>query len=217
MAAPDHKVREISVACPRLRRDVRTHYQEYQGKASYIIEDTSRGKFYQVGFPEHQYIQCLDGRTTIAQALARNAATQGENALTEKQGDQLVRWLIDNDLLETDSSNQSERRRDLFSQKKDKAPKKLLQKMMFFRIPLGCPDRFLGGLTPLLGWIFSVPGLILWMAFIAYTALKLGPDWERFISSSTNIVAPGNWLRMVIVYGLLKILHEVGHGVACKK
>lgn len=113
----DHKVKEVSVACPMLRRDIRTHYQEYQKKPSYVVEDTARGKYYHIGFPEHQFVQCLDGRTTVSQALARNAATQGENALTEQQADQLVRWLVDNDLLEAETSSQGERRREQFSQR----------------------------------------------------------------------------------------------------
>lgn len=56
--AVDHRVSEISSSRPRLRRDVRTHYQEYRGEPSYIIEDTSKGRFFHVGFPEHQ----CDGR-----------------------------------------------------------------------------------------------------------------------------------------------------------
>ena len=93
MSAVDHKVSEISTSRPRLRRDVRTHYQEYRGRPSYIIEDTSKGKFFHVGFPEHQFIQSFDGRTTIADALARNAATQGEDALTEAQGVEQARTI----------------------------------------------------------------------------------------------------------------------------
>src|SRR6056297_2138569 len=144
----DHRISEISSSRPRLRRDVRTHYQEYRGKPSYIVEDTSKGKFFHVGFPEHQFIQSFDGRTTISEALARNAASQGEEALTEQQGDQLLRWMIDNDLLESETSGQGERRREQWSRQKAKQKANPVTKVMFFKIPLGCPDRFLGGVRP---------------------------------------------------------------------
>ncbi len=217
MSAIDHKVKEVSVACPMLRRDIRTHYQEYQKKPSYVVEDTARGKYYHIGFPEHQFIQCLDGRTTIAQALARNAATQGENALTEAQAGQLVRWLVDNDLLDTESSSQSERRRAQAVKRDRKKPKKLLQKLLFFRIPLGCPDAMFTRITPFTGWIFSSLGVMLWLALIVYTALQFAPEFSRFVKGSGQIIAPENWLRMVLIYGGLKILHEFGHGIATKK
>ncbi|MEM7699454.1 MAG: HlyD family efflux transporter periplasmic adaptor subunit [Verrucomicrobiota bacterium] len=213
----DHRVSEISTSRPRLRRDVRTHYQEYRGRPSYIIEDASKGKFFHVGFPEHQFIQSFDGHTTISEAVARNAATQGEDALTEQQGDQLMRWLIDNDLLEDDTSGQGERRRDQWVKNREKQKKNPIQKLMFFRIPLGCPNRLVGWLNRGLGWIFSLHGVLLWLALIVYTALQLAPRWNEFIAASASVVVPENWIKVVLIYAVLKILHELGHGVATRK
>lgn len=213
----DHRISEISSSRPRLRRDVRTHYQEYRGKPSYIVEDTSKGKFFHVGYPEHQFIQSFDGRTTISEALARNAATQGEEALTEQQGDQLLRWMIDNDLLESETSGQGERRREQWSRQKAKQKVNPVAKVMFFKIPLGCPDRLLSAARPWLGWIFAIPGLLLWLGLIAYTLVQLAPEWERFVSDSGQVIAPGNWIRVILIYTILKILHEMGHGLATKR
>lgn len=217
MSSVDHKVSEISSSRPRLRRDVRTHYQEYRGRPSYIIEDTSKGRFFHVGFPEHQFIQSFDGRTSIAEALARNAATQGEEALTEAQGDQMLRWLIDNDLLESDSGSQGERRRDNWARQKQKQKKNPIAKVMFFKLPLGCPDRFLTRMEPLLGWLFAVPGLLLWLALVIYTAVQFAPEWSRFTSATGQVIAPDNWIRVIFIYAILKVLHEFGHGLATKR
>ncbi|MEC5127727.1 HlyD family efflux transporter periplasmic adaptor subunit [Verrucomicrobiales bacterium BCK34] len=213
----DHRISEISTSRPRLRRDVRTHYQEYRGEPSYIVEDTSKGKFFHVGFPEHQFIQCFDGRTTISQALARNAATQGEEALTEQQGDQLLRWLVDNDLLESDTSGQGERRMEQWSKQQDKKPKNPISKVMFFKVPLGCPDRFIGSTKHLFGWIFGVPGLLMWLALVLYTCFQLAPHWDQFVKATGQVIAPGNWIRVILIYTVLKVLHEYGHGLATKR
>jgi putative peptide zinc metalloprotease protein len=213
----DHRVSEISSSRPRLRRDVRTHYQEYRGKPSYIIEDTSKGRFFHVGYPEHQFIQCFDGRTTISQALARNAATQGLEALTEQQGEQLLRWLVDNDLLESETSGQGERRREQLSRQKAKAPSNPLAKILFFKIPLGCPDRFLTLAERRLGWLFGAPGLALWLALLIYTVILLAPEWDRFLSAAGQVIEPSSWLRVVLIYAALKVLHELGHGLATKR
>lgn len=213
----DHKVSEISTSRPRLRRDVRTHYQEYRGKPSYIVEDTSKGRFFHVGFPEHQFIQSFDGRTTISEALARNASTQGEDALTEQQGDQLLRWMIDNDLLESDTSGQGERRREQWTRQKARQKANPVAKVMFFKIPFGCPDRLLSAAQPWLGWIFGAPGLLLWLGLVIYTLIQLAPDWDRFVSASGQVIAPENWIRVALIYTVLKVLHEFGHGLATKR
>lgn len=215
--AADHKVSEISTARPRLRRDVRTHYQEYRGKPSYIIEDTSKGKFFHVGYPEHQFIQSFDGYTTISEALARNAATQGDEALTEAQGDQLLRWLIDSDLLESETSSQGERRREQWTKQKDKQQKNPIAKVMFFKVPLGCPDRLLARIEPFLGWIFALPCFLLWLGLVVYTAVQLTPQWDSFVSASGQVIAPDNWIRIIAIYAVLKVLHEFGHGLATKR
>jgi putative peptide zinc metalloprotease protein len=217
--AVDHRVSEISSSRPRLRRDVRTHYQEYRGEPSYIIEDTSKGRFFHVGFPEHQFIQSFDGRTTISEALARNAATQGEDALTEAQGDQLLRWLIDNDLLESETSGQGERRRDRQTKNRERQEraKNPVARVMFFKIPLGCPDRMLSRVEPWLGWVFGAPGFLLWLGLVLYTVVQLAPEWDRFTAATGQVIASGSWIRIALIYTLLKVLHEFGHGLATKK
>jgi len=213
----DHGVSELSASRPRLRRDVRTHFQEYRGRPSYIVEDTSKGRFFHIGFPEHQFLQSLDGRTTFAQALARNAATQGDEALTEQQGDQLLRWLVDNDLLESDTSGQGERRREHWVRQKEKRETNPVAKIFFFKIPFGCPDRLIARATRYFGWIFGAAGLLLWAGLLLFAAVSFAPHWDRFLSGAGAVVAPSGWLWMAGTYAILKVLHEFGHGIAAKR
>lgn len=213
----DHRVSEIASSRPRLRRDLRAHYQDYRGSHTYVLEDTGKGRFFHVGLPEYQFLQSFDGRTTFAEALARNAATQGEDALTEAQGDQLLRWLVDNELLEAETSGQGQRRLEHHAGQEAKRPLRLLTRLVFFKIPLGCPDRFVAAAERRLGWLFGLPGLLLWAALLAYTATRAAPHWDRFVAGAGQVVAPGGWPLMILGYALLKILHEFAHGLATKR
>lgn len=217
MKSTDHRVSEISASRPKLRTDLRTHYQAYRGMHSYVIEDSGKGRFFQVGRPEYQFIQALDGRTTMAQALARNAATQGEEALTEQQGEQLLRWLLDNELLETASSGQGHRHSEHHSEIEQKRPLNVLTKTLFFKIPLGCPDRIVGKAEKVFGWLFSSPGLLLWLALLGFTATRVAPHWDRFAGGAGQVIASRAWLYAAFGYALLKVLHEFGHGIATKR
>ncbi len=213
----DHRVSEISASRPRLRRDLRSHYQGYRGQHSYVIEDTSRGRFFHVGLPEYQFIQSFDGHTTFAEALGRIAASQGEDALTEQQGDQLLRWLVDNDLLESASSGQGHRRIEHHATTEAKRPLNALSRALFFRIPLGCPDRFMAAAEKRLGWIFGPLGFIAWAALLLYTATRAAPHWDRFVAGAGQVFAPQGWLLMMAGYVVLKVLHECGHGIATRR
>ncbi|MEM7785970.1 MAG: hemolysin D, partial [Planctomycetota bacterium] len=82
------------------------------------------------------------------------------------------------------------------------------------------PDRLLNELVQWLGWFFT------WPAFLAVLLIAAGagslivaqfetfqnklPAFEAFFSSS-------NWLWLVLVMAFTKVLHEFGHGLACKK
>ncbi len=162
----DHRVSEIASSRPRLRRDLRTHYQEYRGIHTYVIEDTGKGRFSRWA--------C---RNTSSQVLRRCAPPSpshrpetprpGGDALTEAQGDQLLRWLIDNELLEASSSGQGHRRHEHLAEREAKRPLRLLSKVFFFKIPLGSPDRLSPRPEKRFGWIFGWPGFLLWAALIS--------------------------------------------------
>ncbi len=40
---------------------------------------------------------------------------------------------------------------------------------------------------------------------------------DRWIASSRTLVAPHNWAWMLVTWVLLKMVHELGHGLACKR
>ena len=88
---------------------------------------------------------------------------------------------------------------------------------MFFKVPLGCPDRLLSRTEPWLGWVFAVPGLLLWLGLVIYTLVQFAPEWDRFRDSTGQVIAGGNWIRVVLIYTILKVLHEFGHGLATKR
>ncbi|MCB1204786.1 MAG: biotin/lipoyl-binding protein [Verrucomicrobiae bacterium] len=215
--AADHRVSEIAASRPRLRRDLRTHYQDYRGSHTYVIEDTGRGRFFQLGLPEYQFVQSFDGHTTFAEALARSAATQGADALTEAQADQLLRWLVDNELLESGSGSQGQRHLDHHREKDARRPRNLLSKVFFFKIPLGCPDRLISLSEKRLGWVFALPGFLLWVALVGFTATRAAPHWDRFLSGAGQVIAPEGWIYLAAGYALLKVFHEFAHGLATRR
>ena len=118
----DHGVREIAVATPKLRKDLRIIFQEFRGKPTYLIEDFTNRKFYRIGLPEQQFLLMLDGKTSVTEALSHNARTQGEDALTEQDASTLIRWLMDSELLESTGAGQAKRRFDAKSKAKKKKP-----------------------------------------------------------------------------------------------
>ncbi len=213
----DHGVREIAVATPKLRKDLRIIFQEFRGKPTYLIEDFTNRKFYRIGLPEHQFILMLDGKTSVTEALSNNARTQGEDALTEQDASTLIRWLMDSELLESTGADQARRRYDAKSKAKKKKPGAGLNKVLFFKVPFGNPDPFIRAVLPffrpLLGWAF----FLVWIAVLAYAGMALAENWTPFVAATKSAFLPSNWLWLGIVFLALKFVHELWHGLVTHK
>ncbi len=214
----DFAVKEWSVARPRIRRDVEVTFHQRRSGPVYVVEDLMHRRYFQVGLPEYQFIQSLNGRRTVGEAIAISARALGANAISEQDALKLVRWLVDNDLLESDNAGQAMRRYDLADESLSKKPKQpWFQKLVFLKIPLGNPDAFFCWLQPAFAWLFTKLALILWLILVSYAGYTLFQNWELFRSAASQIILPQNWLLMILTFGVLKILHELGHGVATRR
>tara|TARA_R110002096_G_scaffold273422_2_gene467207 strand:- start:10614 stop:12881 length:2268 start_codon:yes stop_codon:yes gene_type:complete len=215
---PDHAVRELTVSRPRLRKDLKFAFQDYRGRPSYILEDLTHRRYFQIGLPEYQFLQNLDGNRTAREVLSQNAREFGDRALSEEEATILLRWLIDQRLLESDNADQSGRRYDHTAEQADKKPKQAMQKLFFIRIPMGNPDALLTKLTPWLAWTGTLPFVIAWFALIGYAGFLLIQNWTPFVSASASVILPGtNWLILGGIFVFLKLVHEIWHGVLAKK
>lgn len=213
----DHAVRDWLVASPRLRSDIEISFDQRRGVPVYVVEDLVNRGYYQVGLAEYQFLRKLDGSRTVGRVLAMNAQRLGAEALGEKDALTLMRWLVDHDLLETQSANQAQRRYTHGQERKAKKPGAWTQHMLFLKLPMGNPDRFLGTLLPWLGWVFSLGFMALASGAMVYAGYLVAKDWQAFSGGVRQVVLPTNWLTLVLVFVCLKIIHELGHGIATKR
>jgi len=86
-----------------------------------------------------------------------------------------------------------------------------------FRLPLLRPEPWLGGLTTWLGFLFSrwATGIVLAAAFFA-TVCILG-RWDEFIASFGEFSDPLRQTILLATWLLLKVFHEGGHAIVCKR
>ena len=206
-------VRELELLRPRLREGLSFTVQEQGPDRVCVIEDPSSSQFFRVGFDEYHFFRSLDGTQTVASIIARLARDRSGETFTEQEALQMLRWLKDNHLLAVESDRVTGKGEE--SQRMWAGATKWLNPLIL-RIPLGRPDRFFGVLAnvlrPLLGWF----GLIVWIVVIIAGASRIGMEWGRFSRGFTGIIARDNWLWLGLVWAVLKVLHECGHGVFCR-
>ncbi|MDH3691295.1 MAG: efflux RND transporter periplasmic adaptor subunit, partial [Gammaproteobacteria bacterium] len=212
----DLGVREIGHLQPRLREDVTFASQRYGGDECYIVEDILRSRYYRIGISEYRFISLLDGNRTIAQAISEVAIILGPDALTERDAAVICQWLIDTQLACTEESTRPERLVDeVDKRRRDRAVSRF--NLLFFKIPLVNPDRALSLLLPGFRILLSRFFFLVWVIVVSCGLYHVVANWERFTAESAGVLAVNNWLWLLLVWSVLKIIHEFFHGLFCKK
>lgn len=201
---------------PRLRPHVGVTRQEFRGTIWHVLEDSAHNRHHR--FPQAGYaaISLMDGTRTVDE-IWRALGSLGEERPTQDDVIQLLAQLDGADLLATDRQpdfHQLDRRSR--QQSGQKMMRRLLSPL-YLRLPLVDPDRFLTATAPFLRPLWSVWGVLLWLAVVGSGVAQAALHWTALTGNiSDKVLAADNLLILSLTFPLVKLLHELGHGYAAK-
>lgn len=203
---------------PRLRSHVEIQRQRYRGHPWYVVHDPVSGKFHRFSAGSSRLLQLMDGRRTVDQIWSCLAETMGEKVPTQDEVIQMLSKLHSGDLLQgnlpPDLIEMTERG------EKQKRQKWLqsLKNPMAIRLPLWDPDGFLNRNRHLLSWLFSRAGLLLWLLIVLPAGVLAAINLDELTENlGDRVLAADNLLMLLVIFPLLKFLHELGHAYAVKR
>ena len=211
----NHSIREINQIEPLLRSDLNFTFQRYGKRLYYVVEDPLNNSFYRVGVREYKFMSLLDGKTSIEEAMGLMAANMESEALDSREVLQLVRWLLDTQLVQTKTSVYSQKLEKI-AHKHDKNLGQRIQGLLFMKIPLFNPDRLLTHIGPFLNFLWKIPFMLLWLLFLLIAVYLVSCYWGRFVESAQGLLQISNWLWIYLAVVFLKLIHEMAHGLVCK-
>jgi len=211
-----HWYRAAGIA-PRLRQQLRIHAQRYRGQLWFVIEDRVNGRYHRFERRAWRIIRLLDGSLTLERLWQRLATEGGPDAPSQEDVLALLGQLHALDLLASgslpDLAEAARRQRRL-------ARMRWWQRYLnplALRISLVDPDRFLRRAVGTLKPILNGFGAALWLAWVAPAVVLAISHWPELTSNFTErMLAFGNLALLWLIFPLVKALHEIGHGVACK-
>ena len=202
---------------PRLREHLRIRVHHYRGEIWRVVEDRMNGRFHRFDRSAWRIITLLDGRLTLDQIWLRLASEAAEH--TPSQDDLLVLLgqLHGLDLLAAgslpDLAEQGERDR---RQARQKSRQRWMNPLAI-RIPLWDPDRFLTRWVRHLAPVMNRRGALLWLAWVLPAiVLAVSHSRELLGNFGERLLALDNLLLLGLLFPVIKALHELGHGLACK-
>ncbi|TVQ34272.1 MAG: PqqD family peptide modification chaperone [Phycisphaeraceae bacterium] len=202
---------------PRLRACVDIHRQHFRGQLWHVLQDPSNNQFFRLNEHAYRFVSLLDGDRTVGEAWRLCGERHGDGAPTQGEVIQLLGQLYNANLLYAETPGDVE---VMFRRQKKRVAREVrgyLTNLLFIRIPLLDPDRFLDRWVGAVGWMVGPVGAVLWIAMLLVGGFFLLGRFGDLFSEASGVLAPANLPLLYIAFVVTKLLHELGHGFACKK
>ncbi len=209
-----HRVRTMR---PRLRPHVQITRQHYRGRRWHVVHDPSSNAYFRLSPVGHEFVGLLDGLRSVEDVWQLSLTRYGDEALTQNEVIQLLSQLYTGNLLAGDTQPETEQ---LLTRGRDRFQKKFAQQaigLMYFKVRLFNPDHILTWIEPLLRPVLNRIGFLLWAAFVIAAGVAILPHFRQLLDGVDSAIAPKNWGWMLVTFVLIKLWHELGHGVICKR
>ena len=203
---------------PQLRGHLRLHRHEYRGQAWYVIEDRIGAKHQRFNFQAYRVIHLMDGSRSMDALWQALSTDLSDETPTQDELLRLLATLHAADLVQVDVTPDVAELLDRRSQQVRRKWFSRLGNPLGIRIPLFDPDALL---TRLWHGAGRQPNgraaVLLWLVVVLPALLLLPAQWATLAGAATDqLLAADNLLMLALLFPLVKVVHELGHGLACK-
>ncbi len=201
---------------PRLRSTVQVHRQHFRGRMWHVLQDPSSNQFFRLNEPAYWFVGMLNGKRTIADIWRVCNEQLGDSAPTQGEVIQLLGQLYTSNLLQADLPPDAEGLLRRYQKRKGREVRGYLMNLLFARIPIFDPDRFLDLWVSVLGRLFTWYGFAVWLVLMSAGVYLLAPRIGLFMDRTQTILAPDKLPLLYLGFIVAKLFHEFGHAFACK-
>lgn len=204
----------------RCRTDLVIVQHVYRDEKFWLIKDPLEMEFYRLNDEEYNVLKMVDGKQSLEDIKTTFESRFPAQRITHRELQNYISDLHNKCLL---AYSDPEVGSQLIDRAKEKRRKKHLQNLgsiLSIKWRGIDPDRFLDWLTPKVGWMFSFSAVLCSLLFMAVAGLWLLTHWSLFLArlpALTEFLQQRNWLLLGCVIVVLKILHELGHGISFKR
>ncbi len=206
---------------PKLRVTAQVSRQNYRGERWYVVRDPAGNQYHRLSDAAYRFVALLDGKRSVGEAWELVGGQLADDAPTQPEVIQILSQLYAANLIEADVSPDSTVLLNRFKKQQVQKAKGRLMNVLFPRIPLWDPDKFLKTWMPLMRLPLSRVGLVIWIILISWAGIALIPHWDALKRAgweTINFTAnPENAILLYVCFGLLKLIHEMGHAYMCRR
>ncbi len=203
----------------KVRPDLQHVEQRYEGKAYYVIKDPVCLRYYRFNRQEYFVFSLFDGGHTMEDVRTKFEAEYKPHRLEFQDLEGFARQLVTAGLVQHEAAGTG---KHLFQRRlKQRRMKRFaaVSNIMYWKIPVFDPDRLLTAMFRYLWWIFTPAFLAasvgLMLAALLQVLLHYGTFYEK-LPAYNEFFQFRTVLYMWLSLGVVKVIHEFGHGLSCK-
>lgn len=208
----------IGPTMPRLSAHARVVRQHFGPTIAYIVEDPASGQFYRMSESAHFFLGMLDGKTTVDQAWEACNDQLGDAAPTQREVLDLLSRLQLFGLVLGESALDAEMLEQRLTKARRQRTQKRTGRWMFPHVPIVNPEPFLRRHEKLCRVLFGRTAGVLWAILVSIALVLVFANTDRFGDSLNSVaqLAPSTLITLGLIFVGLRVVHELGHAMACK-
>lgn len=200
---------------PRLRQHISLQRHEYRGEPWYVLHDTLNGQVHRFTPQAYQIIGRLDGMRTVRQIWDDACESLADEMPTQHDVVALIGRLHHANLLAGEGEINIDELMHRQRQQRQQKWLQMLRSPLGIRIPLMDPERLVAASYPWVRPFISRLGMLIWLLVVITAVVLAGLHWPALSENVTDrVLAIDNLLMLLLLYPLIKALHELGHAWA---
>lgn len=202
---------------PRLRNHAQIHRHVYRDSVWFVLQNHSTGKFHRFTPVANVIIGLMDGRRTLSEIWDIACTRLGDEVPTQDEVIKLLSDLHRADVLQSDSPPDLHELQERRKKHTRMRWKQYVGNPLSLRIPLFDPDRLLDRMMPYVKPLLGRYGMAAWIVIMGWALVLVAMHWSELSGDVVDrVFSFQNLLLIWFVFPLIKLLHELGHGIAAK-
>lgn len=216
MANPDLR-RKIKV---RMRPDLTFTKQRYGGQTYHVVKDPVSLRYYRFREEELFLLQQFDGKRTLDDIRHEFVEHFRPQRISVAELEKFVGQLLYSGIATADTPQIGQRLYERYKKKRLQKVKQLFLNILYLKIPIFDPERLLATIVPYTRFLFTIPVFLVALMLALSAGSLVLVNWDTFIAKLPSYHEFFTWRNVLyfwVTLGAVKILHEFGHGISCKR
>lgn len=204
----------------RMRPDLTSRRHQYQGRAYWVVKEPVGLNYYRFHEEEFAILNMLDGQASMEDIKERFEREFTPQKITFQDLHHFLGMLHRSGLVLSSASGQGRQLKLRRDKKKRREFFGKFTNIFAVRWRGIDPEWILNKIYPYTGWFFHRAMVAIAMSIALCALLLVIVQFDVFRSrlpTFHQFFGPHNWLYLGVTMAFVKVLHEFGHGLTCKR